>query len=412
MQNVFHSSGWVNGGVVTDNGNDTIAVTAGTGTIKATVGGTSEILFFDWSANASMSVPVDTTRFVGVEYNAGSPQLVVRTSDNFNSDTDFILSSLVNEASTIHLSDEKHAVGDHASKMIRRVFETSPFARANRYGGLILGESGDNNRNLTMTAGTVWEKLNEFTLSDIDTSVGGGDTFDRYLTNGVGGHTKQTGQTTWDNTQFDNSGTLTTLGNNKYAVQWFYIELDGEFVSVYGTAQYNAEASAENEAPPTDVPDRINLHARLIGRIIFRKSDTVPQEIESVFTQTFNAAGVTEHSNLASLAWTSSNHTGTVSTIAAFDGTGAATEIAIGTDVQAYDADLDNLSGMQTNASAALALLTQTEVETLDGITSTTAELNLLDGVTQVVVDLRWNVSKLQYQTEDDVWHDVPLYTP
>lgn len=302
MQNVFHSSGWVSGGVVTDNGGDTIAVTAGNGTIKATVGGASEILFFDWPANASMSVPANTTRYVGVEYNAGSPQLVVRTSDNFNSDTDFILSSLVNEASTIHLSDEKHAVGDHASKMIRRVFDTSPFARANRDGGLILGESGDNNRNLTMSAGTIWEKLNEFPIAAIDTSGGGGDTFDRYLRDGVSGnHTRQTSQTQWDNTQFDNNGVLTTLGNNKYAVQWYYIELDGEFVSVYGTAQYNAEALAENEAPPTDIPDRINLHAKLIGRIIFQKSDTVPQAVESVFTQTFNAAGVTDHTKLANI---------------------------------------------------------------------------------------------------------------
>ena len=56
--------------------------------------------------------------------------------------------------------------------------------------------------------------------------------------------------------------------------------------------------------------------------------------------------------------------------------------VAIGSDVQAYDADLDNLSGCQTGASAALALLTSTEVAILDGATITTAELNLLDGGT------------------------------
>ena len=53
--------------------------------------------------------------------------------------------------------------------------------------------------------------------------------------------------------------------------------------------------------------------------------------------------------------------------------------VAIGSDVQAYDADLDNLSGMQTGASAAVALLTSTEVAILDGATVTTAELNYLD---------------------------------
>ena len=301
MQNLFHSTGWVSGGVVSDNGNDTVAVTAGTGVIKASAGTTQQILFFDWSLNNSLSVPVNTTRYVGVEYNVGSPQLVVRTTNNFDNDTDFILASLINESSTIHIQKEEHAVGDHANNMIQRLFDTMPFTRDNRSGGLILGESGDNNRNLTMTAGTVWEKLNEFSISAVDTSVGGGDTFDRYLTDGAGGHTKQSAQTTWDNTQFDSSGTLTTLGNNKYAVQWYYIELDDDFVSVYGTAQYNTEAEAETEAPPTDIPDRISLHSKLIGRIVFQESDTVPQSIESVFTQTFTAAGITDHGNLAGL---------------------------------------------------------------------------------------------------------------
>ena len=56
--------------------------------------------------------------------------------------------------------------------------------------------------------------------------------------------------------------------------------------------------------------------------------------------------------------------------------------VAIGSDVQAYDADLDNLSGCQSGASAALALLTSTEVGILDGATVTTTELNIIDGNT------------------------------
>ena len=56
--------------------------------------------------------------------------------------------------------------------------------------------------------------------------------------------------------------------------------------------------------------------------------------------------------------------------------------VAIGSDVQAYDADLDNLSGCQSGASAALAALTSTEVAILDGATVTTTELNIMDGNT------------------------------
>ena len=62
--------------------------------------------------------------------------------------------------------------------------------------------------------------------------------------------------------------------------------------------------------------------------------------------------------------------------------------VAIGSDVQAYDADLDNLSGCQSGASAALAALTSTEVQILDGATVTTTELNILDGVTSTAAEL------------------------
>ena len=59
--------------------------------------------------------------------------------------------------------------------------------------------------------------------------------------------------------------------------------------------------------------------------------------------------------------------------------------VAIGSQVQAYDADLDALSGCQSGAAAALALLTSGEVEILDGATLSTTELNYVDGVTSAI---------------------------
>lgn len=58
--------------------------------------------------------------------------------------------------------------------------------------------------------------------------------------------------------------------------------------------------------------------------------------------------------------------------------------LAIGSDVQAYDADLAALAGCQSGGAAALAALTSTEIGILDGATATTTEVNLLDGDTSV----------------------------
>ena len=58
--------------------------------------------------------------------------------------------------------------------------------------------------------------------------------------------------------------------------------------------------------------------------------------------------------------------------------------LAIGSDVQAYDADLAALAGCQSGVSTAIAALTLPEVAILDGATASTTEINLLDGGTSV----------------------------
>ena len=63
-------------------------------------------------------------------------------------------------------------------------------------------------------------------------------------------------------------------------------------------------------------------------------------------------------------------------------GVRSALDLEVGIDLQAWDADLDTLSGMQTGAATALALLSSTEVAILDGALVTTAELNIIDGST------------------------------
>ena len=80
----------------------------------------------------------------------------------------------------------------------------------------------------------------------------------------------------------------------------------------------------------------------------------------------------------------------------AHGGTGASTASAartnlglvIGTDVEPHSDKLTELATMAQATANSLADLTSTEVQILDGLTTTTAELNVLDGITSTVSEL------------------------
>ena len=55
---------------------------------------------------------------------------------------------------------------------------------------------------------------------------------------------------------------------------------------------------------------------------------------------------------------------------------------------QPLDAELTELATMASDTASSLADLTAAEVQTLDGVTSSTAELNILDGVTSTAAEL------------------------
>jgi len=67
--------------------------------------------------------------------------------------------------------------------------------------------------------------------------------------------------------------------------------------------------------------------------------------------------GGTDHAALTNLVWTSSAHTGTANRVAAFDGSGAASYLAVGTDLQAYSATLAAIAaGTWTGSTAIITL--------------------------------------------------------
>lgn len=308
-RNNFASAGIIAGGVISDAGGATINVTGGSCAIRATTSHLSTLYFADFPANNGIAIPANTIRYVGVEYNAGAPIIAIRATDDFDYMTNFPVAAVTNEAGTLHFhTADRHDISDTASHIAERFEHTANFARDEVIGGLILGETGT--RNITMSAGAMWQKLLKLTISAFNSSTGG--TFDIYYRDGAGSFTKVAAATQWPNLQYDNgTGTLATLANNKYGTLWFYLEADDSMIiMLYGRAEHGSIAAAEAEAPPATVPNRVTAGARIIGKLVFAKSAATASSISSIFTQAFATTGASNHANLSNLDYASAGHTG------------------------------------------------------------------------------------------------------
>lgn len=296
----LYSVGKFSGGVVTDIGGGAISVSAGAGTIATGNLPTSPLVFSDWAASSSIAIPTNTVRWIGIDYNSGTPIVVVKTSDTFTYQDNFPLGTVANESGTLHISSNPRSSADASGQLIRRFHQTLPVKRDELAGGLILSSVGT--RNVAVSAGYLWERNNRFTISAINTSTGG--TFDTYL-----GATKyQSGATQWDNESYNNGGTLASTTANRWGNIWFFLELDGGLVALYGTVNATSLASAQTEGAPTTLPLRCTEACTLIGRVTFQEGAS-SGTFQSAFVTTFSLSGASDHASLSNLTWSTAGHT-------------------------------------------------------------------------------------------------------
>jgi hypothetical protein len=299
LQDIFHSAGWVSGGGITDDADGTITVAAGIGLIRASVGSTGEILFFDWAAEAGANVNLadNDISYIYAEYTGGSPTVFARTTESNDFDTKVLLAVISREGTDLHINEaDRHEVGDHSNNMIRRLKDTMPYGHVT--GGIL---SAPATVKIALTAGEFWRGLTDFTTSAVDTTGGGGGTFSYYYNSGAGWQKVAT-QTDIDNTQRNDFGVgLTDLSNNKYGVHWVYLEADDDDIAVvYGTGDYTL-SEAEDAQAPSSIPQHLEVEGILAGKIIIKKGDSAFTQIESAFQTTFQGSLATAHNTLAGL---------------------------------------------------------------------------------------------------------------
>lgn len=303
-----HFSSGVSNGTLTyvevDTGSHKVKVNAGTGYLRTSNSQQGVLVAVSWSAVTQIDIPApaagqETTRFIGIEYNSGSPQVTTRTAFDWNWYTDFPLARVSYDGTTLRILNAYAHAEDTANLARRYLRLTMPFIREEApegSGGLEISEVAT--RQIAMSAGNIWHGFNRYLLS----AVAAGTAFDTHYRRSGGGFNSTTGVTQYPNTQYDDgSGTLATMTNNKYACLWVFLDVsDGSLDVVYGRDQYNSSALAQAETVPT-TPAHLTYHGRLLGRIVFQKSAASATAVESAWTSVFMPTAVSDHSLLSNL---------------------------------------------------------------------------------------------------------------
>ena len=101
MIDVLNSPGLITGGAFSDGGGGNLNVAAGTVSIRDVDDDVSTLYLADFPA-AVLAIPNDSvTRFIGVERNGTNPQVIQKTSDTWDMDTEFPLGTCTNLGGTL-----------------------------------------------------------------------------------------------------------------------------------------------------------------------------------------------------------------------------------------------------------------------------------------------------------------------
>ncbi len=295
--NVQNSPGLIDGGSFSDAGGGNLAYSSMHIAIRPTDSDTATLYMADIAAGV-IAIPNDSaTRFVGVQYNSGSPNVIIKTADSWDYDTEFPLGEVANLGGTLYPLFNPYKVGDPITNVIQR-FDAQAYAIRSAAGGLELSTDGTT-RNLAMTAGVVWTRLNDHPISARNSP-----TFPLIRITPTGGTPPLAftpGFTAWPNTQYISGTTLTTLGNNKWANLWVFVNIGtGAWGFAHGTAEYNNSSSAAAEAIPAYLTSNFLRQNIFVGRLIFEKNFNTAI-IESAFTRVFSTQAVSNHNQLSGL---------------------------------------------------------------------------------------------------------------
>jgi len=294
-QIVDNSAGAIQGFTITNNGNGTVNIDEGAAYLRAINDQYAPLLKYTISAVTNLSLTDNANNFVLVDYNGGIPTLTVTTNSAIiNTETNSLMAVISRVGTTLDILSLVSQNNDANAKLRIRFLNQEGIRRAN---GAIIGFT---NRNLTLTAGTLFSGLIKINSPIFNTATT--DTF-TYVYNNGSIWTRLIGQTQVDNLQYNNSGVLTTMSNNRFRVDYIYLlpNNPSKLYVVYGNTTYTNITTARTAPTPSSLPTELQVLGLLVGRQIIEKNATSISEVSSAFSDVFSGVGVPEHNALAGL---------------------------------------------------------------------------------------------------------------
>jgi len=295
------SPGIMTGGEISEGTNaGTFKVAALTAYLRSTNSSTGSLVYVTLGEQDNQPITTaDTTYFVCLDYNGGTPQIVLSTTNPYGRTSSPDKTQIPIGKVRKDGSDNVHFIsgGFNLQDGVMKLHQRAGTLRAKELtSGSTIAYSGTNN--FTMSAGIAYVGINRVILDSYDSAT---TQFTPIYRDGSGGWTEGAPRNTIDYAHYDDGdGTLGNVGVSKYGCHWVYKHIDDNHVYVvYGRGSYKL-AEAELQGEPSR-PDQLTDFGCLIGKIIAPQSGGSFAVIQMVTDTFFVGTSVSDHGALGGL---------------------------------------------------------------------------------------------------------------
>jgi hypothetical protein len=302
LSHVWSPGACYNGFDLTDNGNGTVDVDAGSVVLRETNTKHGNLVGFAVPAATGLGLTDEVMNYIIVDYNAGTPQLAVSTdlqADVFDDRTSCLVYAINRLGNTLYSVDIR---GYHVDFVRENAIKDYLIHHIEHSTGAWVSDLG--NQQFSVTEGIFYLLNQAYTAPALDTSDTG--TFEYVYRDGGGGWTRVAASTDIDADNYDDgSGTLAAVPNNKFGAHYLYavINTPSVYKVVYGQDKYASLAEAQAATIPDALPSDLDVlsTAVFIAKIITQEGVTAFADIQSPFLEQLASGQATQHNALAGL---------------------------------------------------------------------------------------------------------------